>query len=121
MLFPSLVDDPSARPYRFPTEDAQSEERERLFGPIDELASWENSNDADVLGRVRAEIAKSCNGDLRPDRIGQVFTALRAALACKPKLATLATPARRALSQRCQMGFAMCLRPCPDRAVLGGQ
>jgi putative DNA methylase len=34
VLFASLVDDPSADPGRFPTEDAQQEERERLFRMI---------------------------------------------------------------------------------------
>jgi putative DNA methylase len=31
VIFSSLVDDPSSRPEEFPTEDAQSKERERLF------------------------------------------------------------------------------------------
>ena len=64
VLFASLVDDPSARPDLFPTQEAQSAERERLFGLVEELVLWENSNDAEVLGRARAEIAKSCDGDL---------------------------------------------------------
>jgi putative DNA methylase len=37
VLFGSLVDDPSAHPDRFPTEEAQQEERERLFRIIEEL------------------------------------------------------------------------------------
>ena len=64
VLFASLVDDPSARPDRFPTEEAQDRERERLFGLIEELVLWENSNNPDVLGRARAEIAASCDGGL---------------------------------------------------------
>jgi len=31
VLFASLVDDPSSRPEEFPTEEAQAEERKRLF------------------------------------------------------------------------------------------
>jgi putative DNA methylase len=62
VIFSSLVDDPSSRPEEFPTEDAQSKERERLFGLIEELVKWENSNNKDVLGRARAEILKSTNG-----------------------------------------------------------
>ena len=64
VLFASLVDDPSAHPDRFPTEEAQADERQRLFGIIERLVLWENSNDADVLAAARAEIAASCDGDL---------------------------------------------------------
>ncbi|MCY4258451.1 MAG: DUF1156 domain-containing protein [bacterium] len=64
VLFASLVDDPSARPDRFPTEEAQNAERERLFGLIEELVLWENSNNAEVLSRAKAEISKSCDGEL---------------------------------------------------------
>ncbi|HEY8530963.1 MAG TPA: DUF1156 domain-containing protein, partial [Limnochorda sp.] len=34
VLFASVVDDPSSHPDRFPTEEAQARERERLFGII---------------------------------------------------------------------------------------
>src|SRR5690554_4103681 len=34
ILFSSLVDDPSAHPDKFPTEEAQEKERERLFSVI---------------------------------------------------------------------------------------
>ncbi len=64
VLFASLVDDPSSRPDLFPTIEAQDRERERLFSLIEELVVWENSNNADVLERARAEIAKSCGDDL---------------------------------------------------------
>ena len=64
VLFASLVDDPSARPDRFPTEKAQIEERERLFGVIEELVLWENSNNPEVLDKARAEVAASCGGEL---------------------------------------------------------
>ena len=37
VLFAQLVDDPSSRPELFPTEEAQSQERERLFRIIEEL------------------------------------------------------------------------------------
>ncbi len=53
VLFASLVDDPSARPDLFPTEEAQNDERERLFGLIEELVLWENSNDAWVWRPTR--------------------------------------------------------------------
>ena len=63
VLFASLLDDPSAHPDRFPTEDAQAAERKRLFGIIERLVPWENSNDAAALAEAREAIAKSCDGD----------------------------------------------------------
>ncbi len=64
VLFASLVDDPSARPDLFPTVESQGAERERLFGLVERLVQWENSNDAGVLGEARAEIARCCDGGL---------------------------------------------------------
>lgn len=66
MLFASLVDDPSAHPERFPTEEAQEAERLRLFGIIEELVKWENSNNEAVLAEAREEIRRSCNGSPPP-------------------------------------------------------
>lgn len=63
VLFASLVDDPSASPDKFPTEEDQKAERERLFKLIEDLVLWKNSNDPDVLARARAEIAASCDED----------------------------------------------------------
>lgn len=65
VLFAQLVDDPSAHPDRFPTEDDQDAERKRLFKIIDDLVQWKNTNDEAVLSRARAEIAASC-GDALP-------------------------------------------------------
>ncbi len=64
VLFASLVDDPSAWPDEFPTEEDQKAERERLFGIIEELVPWKNTNDPAILQRARAAIAKSCDGQL---------------------------------------------------------
>ena len=66
VLFAQLVDDPSAHPDKFPTEDAQQEERERLFRIIEKLVLWENSTNEEVLGRARAEILASNNGEMPP-------------------------------------------------------
>jgi putative DNA methylase len=66
VLFASLVDDPSAHPDRFPTEEAQQEERERLFRIIEELVKWENSTNTEVLKAARAEILASCDGNPPP-------------------------------------------------------
>ena len=64
VLWASLVDDPSAHPDRFPTDEAQAEERKRLFGILERLVVWENSNNPDVLAEARAEIEASCRGQL---------------------------------------------------------
>ena len=44
VLFAQLVDDPSAHPELFPTEEDQQKERDRLFGIIEEVVKWENTN-----------------------------------------------------------------------------
>ncbi|MCH8900643.1 MAG: DUF1156 domain-containing protein [Acidobacteria bacterium] len=64
VLWSSLVDDPSAHPDKFPTEEAQEEERQRLFRILEELILWENSNNEVVLEAARAEIVASCGEDL---------------------------------------------------------
>ena len=66
VLFGSLVDDPSAHPDEFPTEEAQDAERERLFRIIEELVKWENTTNAVVLGAAEAEIRRSCEGSPPP-------------------------------------------------------
>lgn len=59
VIWASLVDDPSAHPDQFPTEEAQEKERERLFQILEELVVWENSNDQRVLEKAKAEIRAS--------------------------------------------------------------
>src|SRR6266516_591276 len=66
VLFASLVDDPSEHPEEFPTEQDQEQERERLFRLIEQLVQWENSNNEEVLQKVRAEILKSTDGNPPP-------------------------------------------------------
>lgn len=66
VLFAQLVDDPSSHPDKFPTEEAVEAERKRLFQIIEELVQWENSTNEEVLERARAEIRKSCGGELPP-------------------------------------------------------
>jgi putative DNA methylase len=41
-------------------------ERQRLFKIIEELVKWENSTNEEILERARAEIRRSCNGELPP-------------------------------------------------------
>ena len=59
MLFAQLVDDPSSRPDLFPTDEAQSQERQRLFRVVEELVKWENTTNETVLEAAREEIRKS--------------------------------------------------------------
>ncbi len=59
VLFGSLVDDPSSWPEKFPTEEEQEEERQRLFRIIEELVTWANSNNETVMNAARTEIARS--------------------------------------------------------------
>jgi putative DNA methylase len=66
VLFAQLVDDPSSCPDRFPTEDAQRVERERLHGIIERLVVWENTRDQALLAEARAEILKSTGGKPPP-------------------------------------------------------
>lgn len=66
ILFASLVDDPSAHPDWFPTEADQERERQRLFGIIERLVPWENSNDQAILDEARAEILRSTDGNPPP-------------------------------------------------------
>ena len=49
VLFAQLVDDPSAHPEQFPTEEEQKAERERLHGIISRLVVWENIHDEKLL------------------------------------------------------------------------
>ncbi len=66
VLFASLVDDPSSHPEAFPTEEAQEQERARLFRLIEDLVKWENSNNERVLEAARREILKSTRGNPPP-------------------------------------------------------
>ncbi len=66
VLFAQLVDDPSAHPDRFPTEEAQEQERQRLFRLIERLVPWEATKDEKVLEEAREEIRRSC-GDALPE------------------------------------------------------
>lgn len=63
VIWSSLVDDPSSHPEKFPTEEDQNKERQRLFKILEELVVWENSNDERVLEAAKAEILKSTGGN----------------------------------------------------------
>jgi len=59
VIFAQMVDDPSEHPEKFPTEEAQDQERQRLFRLIEELVKWENTTNEKVLNQAREEIWKS--------------------------------------------------------------
>ena len=59
VIFSQMVDDPSAHPDLFKTEQAQETERQRLFRIIEELVIWENTTNETVLQAARDEIWKS--------------------------------------------------------------
>jgi putative DNA methylase len=54
VIWASLVDDPSGDPTLTPEQ--QETERLRLFGILERLVKWENSNNPDVLAAAKAEI-----------------------------------------------------------------
>ena len=63
VIWSSLVDDPSSHPEKFPTEEDQNKERQRLFRILEDLVVWENSNNEDILNAAKAEILKSTDNN----------------------------------------------------------
>ena len=59
VIFAQMVDDPSAWPELFPTEEDQERERQRLFRLIEELVVWKNTTNEALLEQAREEIRKS--------------------------------------------------------------
>jgi putative DNA methylase len=66
VLFASVVDDPSAHPDKFPTEAAQEQERERLFGILRRMMQKKLHEHPEVYAEAQAEMLKSCDGKLPP-------------------------------------------------------
>jgi len=66
ILFASVVDDPSSHPEKFPTEEAQAAERERLFGIIRRMMQKQLHKHPEVYAEARAEMLKYCDGKLPP-------------------------------------------------------
>jgi putative DNA methylase len=66
VLFASVVDDPSAHPDKFPTDEAQERERERLFGIIRRMMQKQLHKHPEVYAEARAEMLKQCDGELPP-------------------------------------------------------
>lgn len=58
---------PAANTPKPSLEDCAADvERKRLFKIIEDLVKWENSTNEEILERTRAEIRRSCNGELPP-------------------------------------------------------
>lgn len=79
VIFSQMVDDPSAHPDLFKTEQAQETERQRLFRIIEDLVIWENTTNETVLQAARDEIWKSwrrtCAANLDHPRAKELFNA----------------------------------------------
>ncbi len=64
ILFSSLVDDPSSHPDKFPTEDAQEKERERLFTVIKDFCEPKIHLKPKAIEAAIKEIKKNCDNTL---------------------------------------------------------
>ena len=77
VLFAQMVDDPSSRPELFPSEEAQSQERQRLFRIIEKLVKWESTTNEVILESAREEIRKSwrrtCEDNKDHPRAAELF------------------------------------------------
>jgi putative DNA methylase len=66
VLFAQLVDDPSARPDIYPTEEDQAARRKDLFDLIERLVVWENTTDSALFAEAHREILDSTDGQPPP-------------------------------------------------------
>lgn len=66
VLFASVVDDPASHPDKFPTEEAQNTERERLFDIVRELMQKKLHEHPEVYAKSRAEMLKHAGDRLPP-------------------------------------------------------
>lgn len=64
LIWAALVDDPSSDPTQFPTLEAQSTERHRLFQILEAISSWDSLRDTKKMDAARAEIRRSTGGNL---------------------------------------------------------
>lgn len=64
VLFAQMVDDPSSDPERFPTEELQRRERERLHALIARMVKWENTDDHELMREAHDEILRSTGGQI---------------------------------------------------------
>src|SRR5580704_11977442 len=64
ILFASVVDDPEAHPERWPTEDAQNAERERLFAILRQLMGKKLHEAPEAYAAAHTEMLRHCDGHL---------------------------------------------------------
>lgn len=64
ILFASVVDDPEAHPEKWPTEESQNTERERLFDILRRMMGKKLHEAPEVYTGARAEMLKHCDGRL---------------------------------------------------------
>lgn len=64
VLFASLVDDPSGHPEKWPTEDLQDQERERLFAVLREMMGKKLHEHPEVYAEARKEVLQHASGAL---------------------------------------------------------
>ena len=64
VLFATVVDDPATHPEQWPTAEAQSVERERLFEIIRRLMGERLHEHPEIYAEARAEMLKHCGGNL---------------------------------------------------------
>ncbi len=64
VLFASVVDDPAEHPEKWPTEEAQNAERERLFDIIRRMMGKRLHEHPEVYAEARAEMLRHSDGEL---------------------------------------------------------
>jgi putative DNA methylase len=64
VLFASVVDDPEAHPEKWPTEENQNKERERLFEILRRMMEKKLHEHPEVYAEAHAEMLKHCDGHL---------------------------------------------------------
>ena len=64
ILFASVVNDPESSPDKWPTEDVQDAERERLFEIIRKLMGKKIHEHPEVFAEAQSEMLKHCEGKL---------------------------------------------------------
>jgi len=64
ILFASVVDDPEAHPEKWPTEEEQNTERERLFDILRRMMGKKLHEAPEVYAEAHAEMLKHCDGKL---------------------------------------------------------
>lgn len=64
ILFASVVDDPEAHPEKWPTDEEQNAERERLFGILRCMMSKKLHEAPEVYAEAHSEMLRHCDGSL---------------------------------------------------------